>query len=96
MDSENMHFPLHHGVTEAGNGLDGRIKSAVGIGSLLCEGFGDTIRVSLTEKSEEEIEAGTKGVESHNQEQSHHSYKPSAHSHTLSALLFTVMSGGTT
>jgi len=55
MNSENMYYPLHLGVTEAGNGLDGRIKSAVGIGSLLCEGFGDTIRVSLTEKSEDEI-----------------------------------------
>ena len=55
MDSENMHFPLHLGVTEAGNGLDGRIKSAVGIGTLLCDGLGDTIRVSLTEKSENEI-----------------------------------------
>ena len=55
MNAENMFYPLHLGVTEAGNGLDGRIKSAVGIGTLLCEGFGDTIRVSLTEKSEEEI-----------------------------------------
>ncbi len=55
MDSEKMFFPLHLGVTEAGSGLDGRIKSAVGIGTLLCEGLGDTIRVSLTEPSEEEI-----------------------------------------
>ena len=55
MNSENMHFPLHLGVTEAGNGLDGRIKSAVGIGTLLCDGLGDTIRVSLTEQSEKEI-----------------------------------------
>ena len=55
MNSEDMHYPLHLGVTEAGNGLDGRIKSAVGIGTLLCEGLGDTIRVSLTEPSEEEI-----------------------------------------
>ena len=55
MDDENMHYPLHLGVTEAGNELDGRIKSAVGIGALLCDGFGDTIRVSLTEPSENEI-----------------------------------------
>ena len=53
MDAEDMHYPLHLGVTEAGNELDGRIKSAVGIGTLLCDGLGDTIRVSLTERSEE-------------------------------------------
>jgi len=55
MDKEDMHYPLHLGVTEAGNALDGRIKSAIGIGTLLCEGLGDTIRVSLTEPSENEI-----------------------------------------
>ena len=55
MDTEDMHYPLHLGVTEAGNELDARIKSAVGIGTLLCDGFGDTIRVSLTEPSENEI-----------------------------------------
>ena len=55
MDAENMHYPLHLGVTEAGNELDGRIKSAVGIGTLLCDGLGDTIRVSLTEPAENEI-----------------------------------------
>ena len=49
MNDENMHFPLHLGVTEAGDGEDGRIKSAVGIGTLLAEGIGDTIRVSLSE-----------------------------------------------
>ena len=49
MDAEDMHFPLHLGVTEAGNELEGRIKSAVGIGSLLADGIGDTIRVSLSE-----------------------------------------------
>ena len=48
MEDENMHYPLHLGVTEAGDGLDGRIKSALGIGTLLSEGIGDTIRVSLT------------------------------------------------
>ena len=55
MDSEDMHYPLHLGVTEAGNGEDGRIKSAVGIGALLNEGIGDTIRVSLSEEPECEI-----------------------------------------
>jgi len=55
MDSEGMHFPLHLGVTEAGDGEDGRIKSAVGIGSLLADGIGDTIRVSLSEAPEAEI-----------------------------------------
>ena len=49
MDDENMNYPLHLGVTEAGDGEDGRIKSAIGIGSLLMDGLGDTIRVSLTE-----------------------------------------------
>jgi len=55
MAQENMYFPLHLGVTEAGEGEDGRIKSAVGIGSLLMDGIGDTIRVSLTEPPEAEI-----------------------------------------
>ncbi|WP_297067261.1 (E)-4-hydroxy-3-methylbut-2-enyl-diphosphate synthase [uncultured Duncaniella sp.] len=55
MDAEDMHFPLHLGVTEAGDAEDGRIKSAVGIGSLLADGIGDTIRVSLSEEPELEI-----------------------------------------
>lgn len=55
MERENMRFPLHVGVTEAGNGEDGRIKSAVGIGSLLVDGIGDTVRVSLSEDPECEI-----------------------------------------
>ena len=55
MDSEDMHYPIHLGVTEAGNGIEGRIKSAVGIGALLADGIGDTIRVSLTEAPENEI-----------------------------------------
>lgn len=55
MDVEDMHYPLHLGVTEAGEGEDGRIKSAVGIGALLTEGIGDTIRVSLSEEPEAEI-----------------------------------------
>jgi len=55
MDAEAMDYPLHLGVTEAGDGEDGRIKSAIGIGSLLFDGLGDTIRVSLTEDSVYEI-----------------------------------------
>src|SRR5690606_34752365 len=55
MHAEGMHYPLHLGVTEAGDGEDGRIKSAVGIGTLLEDGLGDTIRVSLTEEPELEI-----------------------------------------
>ncbi|MDE7406873.1 MAG: (E)-4-hydroxy-3-methylbut-2-enyl-diphosphate synthase [Muribaculaceae bacterium] len=55
MDAEQMHFPLHLGVTEAGDGEDGRIKSAVGIGTLLAQGIGDTIRVSLSEDPVAEI-----------------------------------------
>lgn len=55
MDKEDMHYPLHLGVTEAGEGEDGRIKSAVGIGALLADGIGDTVRVSLSEEPENEI-----------------------------------------
>lgn len=55
MDAEDMHYPLHLGVTEAGDGQEGRIKSAVGIGTLLAEGLGDTVRVSLSEEPEAEI-----------------------------------------
>ena len=57
MGEEGMDYPLHLGVTEAGDGLDGRLKSAVGIGALLCDGLGDTIRVSLTEPAANEIPA---------------------------------------
>ena len=63
MDQEDMHYPLHLGVTEAGEGEDGRIKSAVGIGALLTEGIGDTIRVSLSEEPEYEIPVARKLVE---------------------------------
>src|SRR5690242_4104117 len=55
-EGPDWNYPLHLGVTEAGDGEDGRIKSAIGIGSLLCDGLGDTIRVSLTEDSPREIE----------------------------------------
>ena len=72
MKKENMNYPLHLGVTEAGEGLEGRIKSAVGIGALLADGLGDTIRVSLTEPPEDEIPvaqkiiAHFKNIETHN------------------------------
>ena len=55
MAEEGMQFPLHLGVTEAGEGEDGRVKSAVGIGALLADGIGDTIRVSLSEAPEKEL-----------------------------------------
>lgn len=57
MQQENLNFPIHLGVTEAGDGLEGRIKSALGIGCLLLHGIGDTIRVSLTEAPEKELPA---------------------------------------
>ncbi len=63
MDKEDIHFPLHLGVTEAGNGEDGRIKSAVGIGALLSDGLGDTIRVSLSEDPEAEVPVARKLVD---------------------------------
>lgn len=56
MYSKGYDYPLHLGVTEAGEGEDGRMKSAIGIGSLLLDGLGDTIRVSLTEDPEYELE----------------------------------------
>lgn len=62
MEAEGMAFPLHLGVTEAGEGEDGRIRSAVGIGALLGEGLGDTIRVSLSEEPEREIPVARKLV----------------------------------
>ena len=63
MDREDMHFPLHLGVTEAGFGEDGRIKSAVGIGALMAQGLGDTIRVSLSEEPELEVPVARKLVD---------------------------------
>lgn len=62
MENENMHYPLHLGVTEAGEGEDGRIKSAVGTGALLNDGIGDTVRISLTEDPEVESPVGKKLV----------------------------------
>lgn len=60
MDKEDMHYPLHLGVTEAGEGTDGRIVSAAGIGTLLADGLGDTVRVSLSEEPECEIPVARK------------------------------------
>ena len=62
MDNEDMHYPLHLGVTEAGDSEDGRIKSAVGIGTLLAQGIGDTIRVSLSEDPQNEVPVAYKLV----------------------------------
>lgn len=63
MIAEKMNYPVHLGVTEAGEGEDGRIKSAAGIGSLLADGIGDTIRISLTEDPEKEIPVAKKLVQ---------------------------------
>lgn len=71
MDEENLHFPLHLGVTEAGDGEDGRIKSAVGIGALLSDGLGDTVRVSLSEDPEFEIPVAKKMVDYINLRENH-------------------------
>ena len=71
MDDEGMCYPLHLGVTEAGEGEDGRIKSAVGIGALLADGIGDTIRVSLSEEPEEEIPVARHLVDYITQRQGH-------------------------
>lgn len=73
MEEEGMNYPLHLGVTEAGDGEDGRIKSAVGIGSLLEDGLGDTIRVSLTEEPENELPVAKKLAERYNQRIGHRS-----------------------
>lgn len=75
MEQEGMDFPLHLGVTEAGDGEDGRIKSAVGIGALLCDGLGDTIRVSLSEAPEAEIPVA-KALRDYILERQGHTYIP--------------------
>src|SRR5947207_6459977 len=68
MDEEGLDpYPLHLGVTEAGLGEDGRIKSAVGIGALLDDGLGDTVRVSLTEEPEAEVPVAMRLIEPYNQ-----------------------------
>ncbi len=71
MKREQMQFPLHLGVTEAGSGEDGRLKSAVGIGALMADGIGDTVRVSLTEPPENEIPVAAKLVEYFEKKQGH-------------------------
>jgi len=71
MEEEGMNYPLHLGVTEAGEGEDGRIKSSVGIGTLLEDGLGDTIRVSLTEEPEVEIPVAIKLVNRYNNRTPH-------------------------
>ncbi|MFN7313176.1 MAG: (E)-4-hydroxy-3-methylbut-2-enyl-diphosphate synthase [Bacteroidota bacterium] len=71
MNENNMKYPLHLGVTEAGDGDDGRIKSALGIGSLLEDGIGDTVRVSLTEDPEFEIPVAKKLVERYTNRATH-------------------------
>lgn len=71
MEEEGLALPLHLGVTEAGDGEDGRIKSAVGIGSLLADGIGDTIRVSLSEDPEFEVPVAKKLVEYVKQKENH-------------------------
>ena len=71
MKKEGMNYPIHLGVTEAGEGEDGRIKSAVGIGTLLNDGIGDTIRVSLTEEPEKEIPVAKKLLKYFNERENH-------------------------
>lgn len=73
MMQENMHFPIHLGVTEAGEGEDGRIRSAVGIGALLEDGIGDTIRVSLSEDPELELPIAKKLTEHYTNRHAHNS-----------------------
>ena len=76
MEAEGMNYPLHIGVTEAGGGEDGRIKSAVGIGALLEDGIGDTVRVSLTEDPEFEAPVAIKLVNRYNERTNDQPIKP--------------------
>ena len=76
MEDEEMNYPLHLGVTEAGGGEDGRIKSAVGIGTLLEDGIGDTIRVSLTEDPEFEVPVAISLANRYKNRDDHDSIKP--------------------
>jgi len=79
MKEEDMNYPLHLGVTEAGEGEDGRIKSAVGIGTLLEDGIGDTVRVSLTEEPEFEIPVARDLVKRYHDRQKHQQIKAINH-----------------
>ncbi len=81
MEEENMNFPLHLGVTEAGEGEDGRIKSAVGTGALLNDGIGDTIRISLTENPEIESPVGKKLVDYVLEKENHNLITPLKNTH---------------
>ena len=76
MELEGMNYPLHLGVTEAGEGEDGRIKSAVGIGTLLEDGIGDTVRVSLTEEPEFEIPVARTLISRYTERNKHQSIEP--------------------
>ena len=76
MEQEGMNYPLHLGVTEAGEGEDGRIKSAVGIGTLLEDGIGDTVRVSLTEEPEFEIPVAKTLISRYSERKNHASINP--------------------
>ena len=75
MYNENMNYPLHLGVTEAGEGMEGRVKSSIGIGSLLEDGLGDTIRVSLTEEPEFELPVAKKIIQRYSQRCNHDKIK---------------------
>ncbi len=86
MMETNRNYPLHLGVTEAGDGEDGRIKSAVGIGTLLEDGLGDTIRVSLTEEPEFEIPVAKTLIERYSQRKNHKEIPLSTINHQLSTL----------
>ncbi|MFH1262037.1 MAG: (E)-4-hydroxy-3-methylbut-2-enyl-diphosphate synthase [Pseudomonadota bacterium] len=94
MDDEKMNYPLHLGVTEAGDGEEGRVKSALGIGALLSDGLGDTIRVSLTEESEAEIPVARtllrhyeRGFESKGTKEVHPTWDPYSYARRLSEAL---------
>lgn len=76
MEEEGMNYPLHIGVTEAGDGEDGRVKSAVGIGALLEDGLGDTVRVSLTEEPEHEIPVALRLVRRYEERSLHDEIPP--------------------
>ena len=78
MEEESMNYPIHLGVTEAGGGEDGRIKSAVGIGALLEDGIGDTVRVSLTEDPEHEAPVAISLVNRYSNRKNHNQIKPIA------------------
>ena len=86
MNEEGMNYPLHLGVTEAGDGEDGRIKSAVGIGALLADGYGDTIRVSLSEEPEAEIPVAQKLVDYITARENHTPINISAKNESLSQI----------